>query len=483
LSQKIKRILSVLALTIIILYSIVTVTNLLELKESDNRYAAYFHAKTDIDVLLLGSSHVRYGFFPMELWGDYGITSYNLAADGNTIPMAYWSLVNALDYQTPQLVVMDVFDMYPGRSFSEVWGHVHMAVDAVPLSINKFKMVMDLFSAPDAADGNGTPVSNKKWELLWTMGEYHTRWNSLSEDDFDTASQLDDNSRVWKGAIPLIGVVERQPYEYVIPKEQITYDALAEEYLLKVIQLCEEKEIELLLINTGYDCNDEAKLFADSASVIAGQYGIDYIDFTTDNIINFDTDLFTNGHNTHVNFSGAERFTSYLGNILATSYHLADHRNDSAYESWQNDYLAFVNNKEASLLSQTDLTDFLMCLNDTDYQLVFEIPDASVLSEKSFENMLKNLGIDVEQIYNGINLITVDMLNADISYLQNNHESGVTWDTSVGPISIYYGDGDIYGLYLDVNELYTVSPDDSCKMRVTVLRASDSQIIDIRYFY
>jgi hypothetical protein len=44
----------------------------------------------DIDVVMLGSSHVRCGIFAMELWNDYGISLYNLASNGRTIPVCYW---------------------------------------------------------------------------------------------------------------------------------------------------------------------------------------------------------------------------------------------------------------------------------------------------------------------------------------------------------------------------------------------------------
>lgn len=34
------------------------------------------------DVLFFGNSHMANGVFPMELWNDYGIVSYNLAGFG-----------------------------------------------------------------------------------------------------------------------------------------------------------------------------------------------------------------------------------------------------------------------------------------------------------------------------------------------------------------------------------------------------------------
>lgn len=109
--DNLKKAVSTVIVSVLIIVSIHRVSDFLQLKDSDNRYSSYLTEDASIDVLFLGSSHVRHGFFPMELWNDYGISSFNLAANGSTIPVSYWTLVNALDYQEIKLVVMDVFDM------------------------------------------------------------------------------------------------------------------------------------------------------------------------------------------------------------------------------------------------------------------------------------------------------------------------------------------------------------------------------------
>ena len=48
--------------------------------------------------------------------------------------------------------------------------------------------------------------------------------------------------------------------------------------------------------------------------------------------INWKTDSLDQGD--HLNFSGAEKVTKYLGNYLSEKYKLPDHRGDSAYAAW-----------------------------------------------------------------------------------------------------------------------------------------------------
>ncbi len=170
-----------------------------------------------------------------DFGGCYLIAAYNLAGNGCTIPSAYWVLVNALDYQEPEIVVMDVFDMWPGRIVSDRYGQVHEQFDAFPLSVHKAQMVLDLFKDPTLTDRNGNNLYEKKWEFFWNLGEYHSRWASLGEEDF--------------------------------AGERPVYDEQAKEYLEKIIDLCDDRGIQLILVNTGFDCKDEAKLFQDSFDV------------------------------------------------------------------------------------------------------------------------------------------------------------------------------------------------------------------------
>lgn len=150
----------------------------------------------------------------MELWKTRGISAYNLAGNGGTIPSSYWVLVNALDYRVPEAVVMDVFDMWPGRIVSDRYGQVHEQFDAFPLSVHKAQTVLDLFRDPSLTDRAGNNLHEKRWEFFWNLGEYHSRWSSLGKDDFAGERAISESSRVWKGAMPLSGVVDRKKHVY-----------------------------------------------------------------------------------------------------------------------------------------------------------------------------------------------------------------------------------------------------------------------------
>ena len=396
--RKLTGFVGVLVLIVMVVCSVGAVSNLLENKESDWRYASFFKEEQAVDVLLIGSSHIRHGVFPMELWRTRGIAAYNLAGNGCTIPSAYWVLVNALDYQVPAVVVMDVFDMWPGRIVSDRYGQVHEQFDAFPLSVHKAQMVLDLFRDPMLTDRNGNNLYEKRWEFFWNLGEYHSRWASLGKDDFAGERTIAEKSRVWKGAMPLSGVVERKEHTYKKSGagEQPVYDEQSKEYLEKIIDLCDDRGIRLILVNTGFDCSDEAKLFHDSVVDIAADQGIPYYDFTKEDFIDFGTDLNSTGHNTHVNFSGAEKMSERVGSILAKEGNLQDHRGDAAYEQWRADCEAFIAGKHEYLKEQEDLENYLMFLYDDDYRVMFDVREDSLLEEEKVKRLTDNLGERIE---------------------------------------------------------------------------------------
>ena len=82
-------------------FVLAAVGRVVERKQSRQRFGPFLENPQSYDVLLLGDSHVVNGIYPMELWADYGIASYNMASYGNSMVVSYWTLMYALDYMTP----------------------------------------------------------------------------------------------------------------------------------------------------------------------------------------------------------------------------------------------------------------------------------------------------------------------------------------------------------------------------------------------
>ena len=126
----------------VLFFSIQKVTDVLARKDSVIKY--HDIEEDEFDVLFFGSSHVINGIYPMELWNDYGIVSYNCAGHGNKLPTTYWMLRNVLDVKAPRMVVIDIYALESNdkiRSERPGIEQQHISFDWSGISKEKIGMV------------------------------------------------------------------------------------------------------------------------------------------------------------------------------------------------------------------------------------------------------------------------------------------------------------------------------------------------------
>ena len=239
-------------------------------KNSDEKYADFFNQEQDFDVLFFGSSRVLNGVYPMELWDDHGMVSYNFGGHGNYIPVSYWVWRNTMNYTKPKLVVIDTYYIEENNPYRENTQQVHLSTDAFPLSKTKYEMVQDLFG-----DEKSDFHKNRN-EFLFNFGSYHDRWSDLTKDDFVI------NATPEKGAEMRIDVadeLETHWYrEHEIPNlVGWTGDSLGKLYLKQWIKDCQDQGIEVLLIYLPHVASYEQQDVAIGTKQLAEEMGVNYL--------------------------------------------------------------------------------------------------------------------------------------------------------------------------------------------------------------
>ena len=68
--------------------------------------------KNTIDVLVIGDSESYTSFSPMEIWSEYGYTSYVMGSNAQKIYQSYNYLLLALETQHPKVVVLETNTFY-----------------------------------------------------------------------------------------------------------------------------------------------------------------------------------------------------------------------------------------------------------------------------------------------------------------------------------------------------------------------------------
>ena len=367
-------------------------------------FLGFYEMERDtVDVLFLGSSHAAAAFSPQELYDDYGITSYNLGSEQQNLLITYYWLKEALHYQSPKAVVLDclmLFSYIPGEVLNTAEGFGRKAIDPMRWGAVKREAIADIC----ARDKKQSAAS-----YYFTNLRFHSRWTDLQREDF-SYDMLSSHYEL-KGYNAGMGFPEKPqhfahlPFDAASSQEKEEPREIMLEYLNKILQLCRENGIEVILVKTPTGGERASVQRYNAEQEIAQANGLALYDFNERALweaIDFNgmEDLDTDSE--HLNFSGASKITHYLGKILTEEYEVAP-RQHSAYESTRQYYQGIANNFR--MQSNTDLYSYLEQIDHPRYTVFLSVKgDASGAWNDDLQQKLEALGL------------TGDLWQADASY-------------------------------------------------------------------
>lgn len=430
---------------------------------STNTYLDFYNLdKNSVDVLFLGSSHAMCTFNPQIIYDTYGITSYNLASEQQSLVVSYYWLREALKYQTPKVVVLDTYTLYKFGA-----NYVYNDMNCSEGSVRK---AMD-----------GMRPSPLKWEAARTIAQidptqsalsylflnirYHARWSILNEDDFTEGSMIKHGGV--KGFTTTGGTAPGAVFTPFTTADAADAEAesmfgTSQVYLDKITALCADKGIRLILTNIPCDSSPErykaTKTYADA-------HGLPYYDFNEASL--YSTIAYDAAENllSHPNYLGAEKVSRYLGAVLAGEYGIAA-RADASYDKSRAVYTHAVAN--ITLTQITDPCEYLNSLQNSAYTIFIFAPKAfsSCISE-GLMNQLFTLGFSTELreipdsyhycAVNGPDGLTEQLTMGDIS-LSGSIRGGVTPYRFLIDTSVMVPEGQTFSLTVDSTECGTQAP-------------------------
>lgn len=284
----------------------------------------YKEPKNSLDVIFMGNSDVYRGVSPITLWDEYGIASYNYVSSGQRMWTAYYMLVESLKYQKPELIVLNMDSAFNESQSSE--SNYRKVFDNMKLSKNKIDAITD-------------PVfQNKKSEIfsyIFPIYRFHSRWSELETKDFTKAFKRTKFD--YKGLDLTVDVKPYTKNDYM--QRDTTEKQIGEKcdkYLNKIINICKENNIQLLLIELP-SADSWSQDLSNKTTEFAKQHELEFIDLNLLlNEMDFSWQTDTADGGDHLNVYGAEKVSKYLGKILKENYSIKDRKEDKAYESWYN---------------------------------------------------------------------------------------------------------------------------------------------------
>ena len=255
-----------------------------------------------LDVLFTGDSEASNTFSPFQYWKEQGIASYNLGGSAQRLNDCYTVLEEVLKHQKPKVLVLE-----PNTLFRK--NAVYNKEDSVLM------MAEQIF--PVLHHHNIYKSINLGVNLLGA-----TKENAYADQCKGYYARV--KIRPYQGSDQYMKTNKRETAIY--PETM--------EYFEKIVQLCKENQVELIMVSSPSPKNwsDERH---DVIQALCDNYGITYYDLNKlDNALALDWTTDTLDRGDHLNINGSKKVNAYFGKILKEKYHIPDHRGEADYAIW-----------------------------------------------------------------------------------------------------------------------------------------------------
>lgn len=279
--------------------------------------------KDSVDVVFYGSSHVYSGINVAALWEDHGIAGYNMAGTMQTLWNSYYNMEETIKYQSPRLMVVDLYGILIEEEYCGST-NVIKNVSSMRFSFNKIRNVWN-------------SVSHEEFlSYLLSYPLTHDSYKGLGRGNYDEAVN-NVGGKWYKGYKPSYAVTRYDMLPQIKENSEKRIPAQKNRnYLDKMIRFAREHQIQLAFIVVPYEgIDDEEQQLYQWAEAYAEENGVLFLNGNTSlEKMEFDptTDF---AEASHLNHSGACKFTAYLGQWLTEYCGLEDHRGDDRWDSWQ----------------------------------------------------------------------------------------------------------------------------------------------------
>lgn len=249
-----------------------------------------------IDVLIIGDSESYSSFSPVQMWEEQGFTSYVCGSPAQKLYESLEYLNTALETQTPKVVVLEVNNVFRTQAVEDM-------------------------------------LYGKACGLLPVL-RYHDRWKELTTKDFTFSVHYSSKTK-FKGYQFKRKIADGTKEGYMDKKEKpVAISVKNYLYLDEIRNICDKRGIKLVLVNAPQTKSwNSAK--HNSIQDYADANGVTYLDMNLLNDeVKIDWKQDTADGGDHLNVSGAQKATAYLGAWLKESCQLPQHDGDAVAEDW-----------------------------------------------------------------------------------------------------------------------------------------------------
>ena len=280
----------------------------------------YYDTPKNHEVLFIGDCEMYANFSPMVLYEEEGISSYIRGSSQQLIWQSYGILKETLKYEKPKVVIFNVNAMRYSTPVSEAYNR--LTIDKMKWSKEKIEMIFSSMTEEEDF-----------WSYVFPILRYHSRIFELTEEDFTYLFQRRQNT--FNGFLINQNVKGVESLPTKRPLTETKFADITYEYLDKIRELCEENNIELVLIKAPSLYPYWYTEYDEQIEEYASKYGLDYYNFLENILeIGLDYSVDTYDGGLHLNLSGATKLSKYFAPILKEKYSLTDYRDNEEVNAY-----------------------------------------------------------------------------------------------------------------------------------------------------
>lgn len=290
----------------------------------------YREERKDFNLIFVGDCEVYENFSPVVLWRDYGIHSYIRGSADQYVWQSYYLLEDTLRYEQPEAVIFNVLSLRFDTSRREAYNR--MSLEGMKWALPKVRAI------------RASLLEDEHFlDYVFPILRYHSRWSQLTKGDFEYlfhTKPISHNGYVMRTEVCPAGEVPVGK-----PLSDYSFGVRAMEYLDRMTKLCRDRGIRLILIKAPSLYPYWYEEYEKQVEDYAAKNGLLYLNLLkrADEIgLDYTTDTCDGG--LHLNLSGAEKLSAYLGKVLAEEVGISDLRGradlDAIWEKNVADYEA-----------------------------------------------------------------------------------------------------------------------------------------------
>ncbi len=269
----------------------------------------YSKEKKSLDIIFLGSSHSYRTYNPVIVDSVASIESFNLSSSIQTVATSYYLLVEALKYQNPRIVFLDVF---PFTLNYHQLDAINYNFPYIKSSSTKYRMFW-----------NGLNFKEKIQFIVPIYSKRNSFFSSLRFLFFPNYEINTDELYVEDGFVTSLGSLDQNQINDTNPNnwEPTSMTKFHLTHLEKITDLCDINGISLIITRTPtarkvYDNLDD---FDRMIHKFADEYSIEYINFDeyAKKQLNFN-DFKDVGH---LNYQGSKKISIQMGKYILMKLH------------------------------------------------------------------------------------------------------------------------------------------------------------------